>query len=447
MIKLLIGKRNCLTVVGDDDQSIYSWRGAKPQNISLLQKDFPALKVIKLEQNYRSTKNILNTANALISNNKHIFKKNLFSLLGYGSIPKVMVLQNEDHEAEKVVKELIYHNFINKSSYSDYAILYRGNYQSRLFEKILIQNRIPYYISGGTSFFLRPEIKYLLAYLRILINQDDDSAFLRIINKPRRDIGAITLSKLSSWANQRNKSLFSASLELGFLQKLSARSLESIKYFTSFINNFASQAERDPLKAIEKLIKTIDYESWLYEISSNSKIAKTRINNVIQMYSWIKKMLNGSESNKPMTLDQILIHFTLKDITEKDNNGKNNQVQLMTLHASKGLEFPYVFLVGMEEGILPHESSINEDKIEEERRLVYVGITRAQKELTFTLCRYRNKYGNIIKTKPSRFLLELPQDNLMWNKKNKLVDFGNTINNGKRHIDNIRNQLLKSNIK
>ncbi|MFY3758147.1 3'-5' exonuclease, partial [Escherichia coli] len=226
LVKLLVGNRARFTVVGDDDQSIYSWRGARPQNLVLLKEDFPALQVIKLEQNYRSSERILKAANILIANNPHVFEKRLFSELGYGEELKVVTANNEDHEAERVVGELIAHHFVKKTNYGDYAILYRGNHQSRVFEKMLMQNRIPYKISGGTSFFSRPEIKDLLAYLRVLTNPDDDSAFLRIVNTPKREIGPATLQKLGEWANLRNKSLFAASFDVGLGQHLTGRGLE-----------------------------------------------------------------------------------------------------------------------------------------------------------------------------------------------------------------------------
>ncbi len=250
LVKLLVGNRARFTVVGDDDQSIYSWRGARPQNLVLLKEDFPALQVIKLEQNYRSSERILKAANILIANNPHVFEKRLFSELGYGEELKVVTANNEDHEAERVVGELIAHHFVKKTNYGDYAILYRGNHQSRLFEKMLMQNRIPYKISGGTSFFSRPEIKDLLAYLRVLTNQDDDSAFLRIVNTPKREIGPATLQKLGEWANQRNKSLFSASFDLGLGQYLTGRGLESLQRFTHWMEGIIQMVEREPVAAV-----------------------------------------------------------------------------------------------------------------------------------------------------------------------------------------------------
>lgn len=445
LVKLLVGSRARFTVVGDDDQSIYSWRGARPQNLELLQQDFPQLQVVKLEQNYRSTERILNAANILIANNPHLFEKRLFSQLGYGQALKVVTANNEDHEAERVVGELIAHHFIQKTHYRDYAILYRGNHQSRLFEKMLMQNRIPYRISGGTSFFSRPEIKDLLSYLRVLTNPDDDSAFLRVVNTPRREIGSATLQKLGQWAMQRNKSLFTASFDVGLGQTLTGRGLESLQTFTHWLSGIARLAEREPVAAVRDLIHGIEYESWLYESSPSPKAAEMRMKNVNQLFTWMTDMLEGSELHEAMTLDQVVTRFTLRDMMERGESEEDlDQVQLMTLHASKGLEFPYVFLVGMEEGLLPHQSSIDENNIEEERRLAYVGITRAQRELTFTLCRERRQYGETIRPEPSRFLLELPQDDLEWESQRKVVSAEDRMARGQDHLASIRAQLAKA---
>lgn len=422
LVKLLVGKRAYFTVVGDDDQSIYSWRGAQPKNLVQLSKDFPELRVIKLEQNYRSSGCILNAANILIANNPHVFEKQLFSNLGYGDPMKVITANNEDHEAERVVGELIAHHFINKTDYKDYAILYRGNHQSRIFEKMLMQNRIPYQISGGTSFFSRPEIKDLLAYLRVLTNPEDDSAFLRIVNAPRRGIGPATIQKLGEWANTRDKSLYQASFDLGLGQTLSGQGLAALTNFTGWLAEVEKLVEREPLIAVRDLLHGLDYQSWLFETSASPKAAEMRMKNVDQLFSWMAEMLEGDDLNEPMTLAQVVTRFTLRDMMERGEEAEElDQVQLMTLHASKGLEFPYVFLVGMEEGILPHQSSIDEDNVDEERRLAYVGITRAQKSLFFTLCRERRQYGELIRPEPSRFLYELPQDDLHWDDGKKVV--------------------------
>ncbi|NQY33981.1 MAG: DNA helicase Rep [Alteromonadaceae bacterium] len=416
MVKLIAGEKGLLTVVGDDDQSIYSWRGAKPQNLVLLGEDYPSLKLIKLEQNYRSSGRILKCANVLIANNPHVYDKALFSELAYGVELRVIQTKNEENEVERIVGELIGHRFLNKSQFRNYAILYRGNHQSRLLEKALMTNRIPYKISGGTSFFSRSEIKDVMAYLRVLVNPDDDNAFLRIVNVPRRENGPTTLEKLGSYANIRQISMFAASFELGLEQHLTGRGLVSIQRFTNWLVGTADHAERgDTAAVLRSMIREINYEDWLYDTSPSAKAAEMRMKNVTQLFSWVTEMLEGSDDEEPMTLAQVVTRLTLRDMMERNEEEDNSdQVQLMTLHASKGLEFPYVFLIGMEEGLLPHQTSIDEGSVEEERRLAYVGITRAQRELIFTYARERRQFGEVSRTEASRFLHELPQDDLIW---------------------------------
>ncbi|MGL5990772.1 MAG: DNA helicase Rep [Plesiomonas sp.] len=448
LVKLLVGSRARFTVVGDDDQSIYSWRGARPQNLTLLKQDFPALQVIKLEQNYRSSERILKSANILIANNPHEFEKRLFSELGYGDPLRVLQANNEEHEAERVVGEIIAHRFLNKTQYSDYAILYRGNHQSRTLEKLLMQNRIPYKISGGTSFFARAEIKDIMAYLRLLTNPDDDTAFLRVVNTPRREIGPATLEKLGTWAHTRNKSLFAASFDLGLEQHLQGRGLDALRQFTRWIVEIGDRAGRgDPVAALRDLIHGIHYEAWLNETSPSPKAAEMRMRNVSTLFGWITTMLEGDQhsDNEPMTLPQVVQRLTLRDMLERgESDDDADQVQLMTLHASKGLEFPHVFLIGMEEGILPHQSSMDEDNVDEERRLAYVGITRAQKTLTFSLCKERRQYGELIRPEPSRFLLELPQDDLNWELRKAPASAEQRMQTGRAGVAGLRDMLAKA---
>ncbi|MBA6347867.1 MULTISPECIES: DNA helicase Rep [unclassified Colwellia] len=416
LVKLIAGERALLTVVGDDDQSIYSWRGAKPQNLVLLGEDFPQLKLIKLEQNYRSSGRILKCANTLIANNPHVYDKALFSELAYGVELRVIQAKNEEHEIERVVGELIGHKFLNKSKFKNYAILYRGNHQSRLLEKALMLNRIPYKISGGTSFFSRSEIKDMMAFLRVLVNPDDDNAFLRIVNVPRREIGPTTLEKLGNYANMRQISMFAASFELGLEQHLTGRGLVHVQRFTRWLVETGDHAERGDTPAVLRaMIREINYEDWLYDTSPSPKAAEMRMKNVTQLFSWVTNMLEGDEEEEPMLLPAIVTRLTLRDMMERgEDEDDADQVQLMTLHASKGLEFPYVFLIGMEEGLLPHQTSMDEGNVEEERRLAYVGITRAQRELIFTYAKERRQYGEVSRTEASRFLHELPQDDLSW---------------------------------
>ncbi|HIH0410743.1 TPA: DNA helicase Rep [Vibrio cholerae] len=446
LVKLLVGERGRLTVVGDDDQSIYSWRGAKPQNLVLLGEDFPSLKLIKLEQNYRSTSRILRAANILIANNPHVYQKALFSELAEGEKLKVILANNEDHEAERVTAEIIAHKFLNRTEYRDYAILYRGNHQSRLIEKSLTQNRVPYKLSGGTSFFARAEIKDIMAYLRVLVNPDDDNAFLRIVNTPKREIGPATLEKLGSYANMRGKSLFTASFELGLEQHLSGRGHDNLRRFTEWLVAIADNAERgNTVEAVRALVRDIRYEDWLYETSASPKAAEMRMKNVSDLYSWIVADLEGDNPDQQeKTLKEVVQRLTLRDMMERgEENDDSDAVQLMTLHASKGLEFPYVYLIGAEEGILPHQTSIDEENVEEERRLMYVGITRAQRELTFMVCKERRQFGELIKPTQSRFLDELPQEDIEWEVKKKPVTQEERMAKGQAHIANLRAMFKK----
>ena len=446
LVKLLVGERARFTVVGDDDQSIYSWRGARPQNLVLLQKDFPKLRVIKLEQNYRSTERILHCANILIQNNPHIFEKKLFSELGYGEPLQVITAKNEDHEAERVVAELMAHKFMQATKFKDYAILYRGNFQSRVFEKVLMSNRIPYKISGGMSFFGRTEVKDIMAYLRLLVNQDDDNALLRVINTPTRGIGRVSLEKLGNLANLNRSSMFEAAFDPNLQDVLTGKALVSVEQFSRWIVELSDKAVRgDGIATIREMIKTMGYEEWLYESSTSPKAAEMGMANISTLFGWISNMLEGSELDPPMTLQEVVNRLILRDMMERgEDSEETDQVQLMTLHASKGLEFPYVFIVGMEEGLLPHQSSIDEDNIDEERRLAYVGITRAQKVLFMTLVKERRQYGEVSNPEPSRFLHELPQDDLVWEHKKPKVSAQERQQKSQIGIANLRDMMKKS---
>ena len=428
LVRLIAGSLGRFTVVGDDDQSIYAWRGAQPENLAQLQKDYSRLQVIKLEQNYRSSGRILKVANQLIANNPHAFEKKLWSELGYGDPLRVLSHKDELIEAQQIVSEIIHHKFKTGSSYQDYAILYRGNHQSRLFERGLRENNIPYFISGSTSFFAYTEIKDILAYLRLFVNQNDDAAFLRIINTPRREIGPTTLEKLGDYANERHISLFAACSELGLGQRLSDKAAHRLEKFRNWVLDTSDRIERgDTFAVIEQMIDQIGYEQWLQENSKTPESAKRKMSNVFELVEWLKRIADknsqaaqGNEGEK--SLAEIVAKIMLMDIMERSQEEEaSDQVSLMTLHAAKGLEFPHVFLIGMEENILPHQNSIETDNIEEERRLAYVGITRAQRSLTFSYCTHRKRYGEIAECEPSRFLNELPADDLEWANKKQLA--------------------------
>ncbi|TMP44101.1 DNA helicase Rep [Pseudoalteromonas citrea] len=446
LVKLLVGERARFTVVGDDDQSIYSWRGAKPQNLVLLSKDFPGLRLIKLEQNYRSVKRVLKAANILIANNPHEFEKQLFSELEMGEPIRVIATRDEEHEAERVVAEIISHKFMKRTSYRDYAILYRGNHQARVFEKSLMSNRIPYKISGGMSFFSRSEIKDIMAYLRLLVNQDDDNAFLRVVNTPRREIGPVTLEKLGSLANERHIGLFAACFDSELTQRLAGRGYNALMGFARWVVELSDRAVRgDTLEAVKDMVREINYEAYLYESSPSPKAAEMRMKNVSELYKWITDMLTGDADNPPMTLPEVVSKLTLRDMLERnEEEDDSDAVQLLTLHASKGLEYPHVFMVGMEEGFLPHQTSIDEENVEEERRLAYVGITRAQETLTMTYAKNRRQFGDVSTPELSRFVLELPQDDLQYEGKKKTVASQNErMEQGQARVANLRAMLKR----
>ncbi|QGZ29574.1 DNA helicase Rep [Stutzerimonas stutzeri] len=416
LVKLLVQERAHFTVVGDDDQSIYAWRGARPENLMQLKEDFPSLKVVMLEQNYRSTSRILKCANVLIANNPHAFEKQLWSEMGHGDAIRVIRCRNEEAEAERVAIEILTLHLKTERPYSDFAILYRGNYQAKLIELKLQHHQIPYRLSGGTSFFARQEVKDLMSYFRLLVNPDDDNAFLRVINVPRREIGSTTLEKLGNYATARKISMYSACDEMGLGEHLDSRFTDRLSRFKRYMDTLRQQcAQNDPIAALRSMVMDIDYETWVRSQTSSDKAADFRMGNVWFLIDALKNTLEKDEEGD-MTIEEAIAKLVLRDMLERQQEEEEGAegVQMMTLHASKGLEFPYVFILGMEEEILPHRSSIEADTIEEERRLAYVGITRARQNLAMTFAAKRKQYGEIIDCMPSRFLDELPQEDLEW---------------------------------
>lgn len=417
LVKLLVQERAQFTVVGDDDQSIYAWRGARPENLALLKEDFPSLKIIMLEQNYRSTGRILKCANTLIANNPHVFNKKLWSDMGFGEEIRVLRCRNEDAEAERVSLEILTEHIRTGRPYNEFAVLYRSNFQARLLELKLQVHKVPYRLSGGTSFFGRQEIKDLMAYLRLLVNPDDDNAYLRIINVPRREIGSTTLEKLSAYADQRKISLYEASAEHGLTQVLAERYTERLARFKHYMDKLRQRCTtEDPIVALQELLIDIDYENWLRQGSSSDKAVEYKMANVQFLMDALKKSLEPNEDGEQSDIEEAIAKLVLRDMLERQEEEEEGAegVQIMTLHASKGLEFPVVYIMGMEEELLPHRSSIEADTVEEERRLAYVGITRARQKLTLTLASKRKQYGEIIECQPSRFLDELPAEDLIW---------------------------------
>ncbi len=402
LLRLLTGERAAFTAVGDDDQSIYAWRGADVENLRQLQVDFPRLKVIKLEQNYRSTTRILKAANSVIKNNPKLFDKKLWSDKGHGDAIRVMACRDGEHEAEWVVTRLMAHKFETRGKWQDYAILYRGNFQARAFEQQLRAHKVPYVLSGGQSFFDKSEIKDVTSYLRLLANQDDDPAFLRASRTPKRGIGNTTLEALGQAAGRRHISLFAAIYAPGVELEIKPAQLAALREFGDFINRMEWRAAREPAgMVLEDLLRAIGYEAWLFE-TLEAKDAETRWSNLREFTGWLAG--KGTEENKTLIeLAQTVALITMLDKQDEDIDA----VQLATLHAAKGLEFRHVHLVGVEEGSLPHRESIDAGNIEEERRLMYVGITRAQMSLNISWCARRKQGKDIMERSLSRFIAEM----------------------------------------
>ncbi|MFN4327578.1 MAG: UvrD-helicase domain-containing protein [Limnobacter sp.] len=412
LLRLIAGPRAMFTAVGDDDQAIYAWRGATLENLRQLTEDYPQLKVIKLEQNYRSTLRILQAANRLIENNPKLFPKTLWSEHGAGEPIVVTAMNDDEHEAEQLAMMLSGHRFERRTRYGDYAVLYRSNFQARILEQALRRQKIPYILSGGQSFFERAEIKDVLAYLRLLVNSDDDPAFIRAVTTPKRGIGQKTLEALGTYAGGRGVSLFEALFETGIESHLNEGMVDALRTFGTYINNLEYRAQREPAgELLNELIRTIGYEQWLYE-QHDERGAQSKWQNVLDFVQWMGEK-GESDGENLLDLTQKVALITMLDRQDEDSHP--DAVQLSTLHASKGLEFPHVFLIGCEEGILPsfgdgEGRELTEDRLEEERRLMYVGVTRAQRSLNITWCRKRRKAREMVSCFPSRFIKELQLD-------------------------------------
>ncbi len=414
LIRLLVGVDGGLTAVGDDDQSVYAWRGARPENLARLEREFRQLKVVKLEQNYRSSGRILRAANHLIGHNPHLFEKRLWSELGAGDPIRIIACSSGEDEADRVAAEILSMRLRQGLDWRDFAILYRGNFQSKPFEKALRERNIPYRVSGSNSFFDRAEIKDVLAYARLLANPDDDTALLRVVNTPRRQIGASTLEKLGTYARNRGVSMLTASTEMGLAESISGPPLKRLQQFSEWVVGMGDNAQRgDPVAVVRQVIEDIGYRGWLDEVSSDLKTAEKRWANVTELLDWIERMATD-EMGGARDLPAIVSRLALIDMLDRADDDAGDCVSLMTLHAAKGLEFPHVFLTGVEEEVLPHRASLAEDRLEEERRLTYVGITRAQRSLTLSYAEKRRRWGEDITCEPSRFLSELPDDDIKW---------------------------------
>ena len=430
LLKLLVGDGARLTAVGDDDQSIYGWRGATLDNLKKLPLDFPQLKVIMLEQNYRSTTAILDAANNVIGPNPKLFPKTLWSDLGQGEPVRVVACDVEDHEAERAVARIqSLRSSSQHKAYKDFAILYRANHQARVFEKALRKVQIPYKVSGGQSFFDRAEIKDLCAWLRLLVNNDDDPAFLRAITTPKRGIGHTSLSQLGQFATSHKLSLFEALFANSLVGSVPARAVAGLHEFGRYINDLEFRARqtlgKDDAKAfLLEWLKDMNYEQHLLESEDNPKAAANRWSNVLDFIDWMSQRCGGEiddtagatlATESKTLLEVVQTIALLSTISEREQD--QDVVTLSTLHASKGLEWPHVMLAGVNEGLLPFKTdddSLTAEalsmRLQEERRLMYVGITRAQRTLAVSWLLRRKKGRDTVAGKPSRFIAEMALD-------------------------------------
>jgi ATP-dependent DNA helicase Rep len=411
LLKLLAGARGEFTVVGDDDQSVYAWRGARPENLRELQRDYPALEVVKLEQNYRCSNRILRCANALISNNPHLFEKRLWSDRGEGDAVRVVACRDAEHEVAWVVGEVL--ALVQRGARpGEVAILYRGNHQARPFEMGLREQRIAYQVSGGSSFMERSEVRDLVAYLRLAVNPSDDAAMLRVVNVPRREVGATTLERLAAAAAAQHASLFETARRPAGLEAVGPRAAAKLAEFTRVVALAGASGATDPAGALADLIERTAYLDWLDERSADPGAAARRRESVAELSAWLARVV--ADLGAGATLADALARMALLDQLERqEEEARDDRVQLMTLHAAKGLEFPHVFLVGVEEELLPHRNSSEGAALLEERRLAYVGITRAKQTLALTHAGERKRWGEVVPCTPSRFLTELPEDELL----------------------------------
>ncbi len=413
-ISLLAAAHKNLCVVGDDDQSIYGWRGADVEKILAFEKDYPGCRVVKLEQNYRSTGTILAAANGVIKNNPKRKEKTLWTESGDGDRIDLVVAKDDEEEATLVCERIRLECFKGKRKYGDFAILYRTNAQSRAFEEQLRFADIPYVLIGGMQFYERKEVKDALCYLRAIANPNDEQALLRIVNFPRRGIGDSTLVRLNQWSQEEGAGLFEAFARVGEIEGINETTRERVLAFHTLLSDEIGTFKRRGRLAekLAELFKGIGLEEELYRTIDDPKVARRRMENLEQI---INSLAAYEERTLNPTLSGFLEKVSLMDEERFSGRDKKEHdqdaVTLMSLHSSKGLEFPFVFLVGLEEEILPHKRSIHEDfTIDEDRRLCYVGITRARRQLVITRCMQRKKYGRLEERESSRFLAEIPSE-------------------------------------
>lgn len=405
LLRALAGPRGAMTVVGDDDQSIYAWRGARPENLRQLARDWPGLTVIKLEQNYRCPKRILRVANALIANNPHLYEKRLWTEGPEGPPIRVLRCADDQVEAERVAAEIVFRQQSTRAPWSDFAILYRGNHQSRALEQALRLAGVPYRVVGGTGFFERAEVKDLLAWVRLVANPDDDAAFLRAIKAPPREVGASTLEKLGEIAGARHQSLSRTAADPVARRGLAPRPAAALAEFVAIVERLRALGESAGLAALAReLVPATGYDRHLRGHAPDPEVLKWKLANVSELVEWLGSgTLRGG-------IAEVAAQLAILAGSTRDEAG--NQVRLMTMHSAKGLEFRFVHVVGCEEGVLPHEGSLEEGRLDEERRLFYVAITRAKEALVLSHAESKLRFGQRVRQTPSRFLAELPQDDL-----------------------------------
>jgi ATP-dependent DNA helicase Rep len=395
------------TAVGDDNQSIYEWRGANPQNLNQLKVDFPNLEIIPLEQNYRSTNTILNASNALIENNQSIIAKKLWSTLGDGNAINLRHFPNNIEEANKITQAIAHHHLINKTSLNDYCVLYRSNYQAEPLEKNLKQLDLAYTVSGGISLFNRSEIKTVLAYLKLMANPQDNVSFLRIINTPKREIGDKTIQQLIQYAENTDLSLFEACNSNGLYGIFTEKICQRLNHFHSWINEKRNKILDDLKTGMDTLLEETHFFDWIIAQAKHKKTGQNQVERIKRLQQWL---LNIQKYNEGYDLADIIHHLNLVERLEDQDNKDQASISLMTIHNAKGLEFPYVYLIGLEEGSIPHYNNLqNERGIAEERRLAYVAMTRAKKQLTLSHSANKQTHKGNVKLTPSRFLKEIPQ--------------------------------------
>ncbi|QNH14859.1 MULTISPECIES: DNA helicase Rep [unclassified Xanthomonas] len=405
LLKMLAGPRGNFTCVGDDDQSIYAWRGANPENLMQMGRDYPALQIVKLEQNYRCSNRVLRAANALIAHNPHEHLKTLWSDQADGERIRVWECRDSEHEAEKVAAEIAYLGTAKQVPWSDFCILFRGNFQSRPLEKALQIAGVPYHITGGTAFLERQEVKDVLSWLRLLVNPDDDAAFLRAVQAPKREVGATSLAKLAELASAKNLPMSRAAESMGALQQLPPRAANGLSDFVDVLHDLRTASLT--LSSADVVRQLAEQSGLIRELRSQCKDETTfqrRRSNLEELAKWFEGGPRGA------TVGDLAAQLALLSRNDKDDGG--NQVRMMTMHASKGLEFRYVFIVGCEDGVLPHEVSLEEGNLQEERRLLYVGITRAKEQLWMSYSKLTRKFGEHIRLKPSRFFDEIPAEEM-----------------------------------